>query len=268
MHTMRDKITETIRNTIQEYEKSNTVRWGEPLVGFAAADDPYILALPKIICQNHGLPEDVVPGAKTVIAYFVPFTKELAKTNRVQDRLASPQWAQAYEVTNRMLGDINDRIMTLLQNAGFKAGVSPYSLDYDRTKLISRWSHRHFAYAAGLGTFGMNNMLITPRGCCGRYSTVVTDFETETGHPREKELCIYKNSGKCGVCMKNCPESALSPKGFRREKCNEMCAENAAAYTQFGSSYTGGLDASGELYGSAVCGKCVTGSPCAFWNME
>ncbi|WP_338094171.1 hypothetical protein [Methanorbis furvi] len=34
-----------------------------------------------------------------------------------------------------------------------------------------RWSHRHFAVLAGLGTFGVNNMLITRMGCYGRVSS-------------------------------------------------------------------------------------------------
>ena len=265
---MKDKITKLIKNTIKEYEVKTPVRWGEPLVGFADAYHPYIQNLPRLICPEHGLPQNVVPNAKTVVVYFVPFTKELAKTNSLEMRLASPQWAESYEVTNRMLGEINEGIIELIKSAGYNAAISKDSLDYDRTALISHWSHRHFAYAAGLGTFGMNNMLITKKGCCGRYSTVVTDMEFETGKTMERELCIFKNSGKCGVCIRNCPKSALGGEKFRRDLCSEMCNENAKVYTQFGSSYTGETGKTRENPGSAVCGKCVTASPGAFWNLD
>ena len=43
--------------------------------------------------------------------------------------------------------------------------------------------------------------------------------------------------------------------------------ENAKLYTQFGSSYTNEDGTGANSVGSEVCGKCITGSPCAFWKM-
>ena len=59
--------------------------------------------------------------------------------------------------------------------------------------------------------------------------------------------------------MKKCPSGALTPEGFDRHKCYEICMKNAAVYTEFGNSYA--LD---EKVGSEVCGKCIAGMPCAF----
>ena len=76
---------------------------GIALVGFADAWHPYIQNLPRLISPSHELPQNVLPDAKIIIAYYVPFTKDLAKTNRTEGILASPEWARAYEETNALL---------------------------------------------------------------------------------------------------------------------------------------------------------------------
>ena len=50
-------------------------------------------------------------------------------------------------------------------------------------------------------------------------------------------------------------------------KCYAVCQENAKIYTQFGSSYTNEDGTGANSVGSEVCGKCITGSPCAFWKL-
>ncbi len=44
---MKAKITKMIRNFVNEYEQKDNIstKWGEPLVGFADANHPYILNL-------------------------------------------------------------------------------------------------------------------------------------------------------------------------------------------------------------------------------
>ncbi|MDD3403325.1 MAG: hypothetical protein PHQ72_08220 [Hespellia sp.] len=88
---------------------------------------------------------------------------------------------------------------------GFEGKISPKSATFDQKRLKSDWSHRHFAYAVGMGTFGINNMLITRYGCCGRYSTIVTNLNVEPDQPVSEEYCLYKKNGSYGICMKNCP---------------------------------------------------------------
>ena len=43
----------------------------------------------------------------------------------------------------------------------------------DRFGFASTWSERHAAYASGLGTFGLSDGLITPRGQAMRCGSVV-----------------------------------------------------------------------------------------------
>lgn len=107
----------------------------------------------------------------------------------------------AYEQTNAMFGFLNAHLIKYLENIGYKAVVSKEALTFQQENLISNWSHRHFAYAAGFGTFRLNNMLITKNGCCG-------------------------------ICVKNCPTEALNVLGYERQKCYSLLRENAKIYTK------------------------------------
>ncbi|MBE6021453.1 MAG: epoxyqueuosine reductase, partial [Clostridiales bacterium] len=88
---MKNKVTQIIKDFVKEYEKQEHIstRWGEPLVGFADAKHPFILSLKDIIGPNHGTPDEVLYDASIVIAYYFPFTKELADTNNTDPAIAS-----------------------------------------------------------------------------------------------------------------------------------------------------------------------------------
>jgi epoxyqueuosine reductase QueG len=119
------------------------------------------------------------------------------------------------------------------------------------------------AYLAGLGTFGLNNMLITDAGCCGRFGSIVTNLDVVPDLPLETENCLYHRDGHCASCVRRCPTGALTTGGFDRHRCYTQCLENARVYTQFGNSYAS--EAGSELLntGSEVCGKCLIGLPCS-----
>jgi epoxyqueuosine reductase QueG len=55
--------------------------WKTPLVGFADAQDPLFGQLKKAVRPSHGLPGDLLPGARTVIAYFLPFDPAIPRSN-------------------------------------------------------------------------------------------------------------------------------------------------------------------------------------------
>jgi len=265
---MKEKIAGIIREYVEEYGKKGEIatKWDTPLVGFADANHPDILHLKEIIAPSHKLPSDVLADASIVIAYFVPFTRELAYTNRSNSDIASPDWAQAYEETNAMFRWMNEYLIEELKSMGYEAAVSPEAYTFDGKKLISNWSQRHLARAAGLGTFGLNNMLITKIGCCGRYGTVVTNLDVEPDAPSVEEYCIFRKSGRCGGCVVRCPSGALTKEGYDREKCYRVLRKNAELYTEFGSSYTNETGDQPNSTGSEVCGKCVSNVPCSFFD--
>ena len=262
-------IQQVIEDVVSEYQAQEDIAtiWGGVQTGYADTHHPYIRDLKKVVGPQHVMPEDILPDATVILAIYVAFTRELAKTNN-PGRLSSPEWARAYEETNAMFQVIGQRLTAWCAERGYKAVVPREASTFDQEKLVSSWSQRHIAYAAGLGTFGMNNMLITPLGCCGRYFTLVTNLDLEPDGPLKEELCLYKRNGKCGVCMKNCPQDALTPEGYDRNKCYELLRANAEIYTDFGSSYVDESGTDANSVGSEVCGKCVTASPCAFWHIK
>lgn len=261
---MKKKIIDEIKRfVVEENGKcSMGVIWQEPIAGFADAKDEYIEKLRDIVHRQHQMPEEVLDGAKTVLCYFVPFEKWIAGSN-VDAVLSSPQWAESYELTNAMMARLNEHITKFIHKLGYEAKTAPEAAVFYRDEVISHWSFRHLAYAAGLGTFGLNNMLITDKGCSGRFNCLVTNLDVENDEPKKEEACLYIKNGTCGQCMVKCPAGAISPEGFDRHKCYEQCLKNAAVYTAFGSSYAEPDEEAAQAYGSEVCGKCIAGMPCA-----
>ncbi len=250
---MRDDIEKLIIRFVAEYPQkagSETV-WKKPLIAYAAADDELFLSLRKVVSPSHALPGDFLPGAKTVIAYFLPFVDTVSKSN-VPGRECSREWAIAYIETNQLIFDLNASLQKLLCDAGYRTVILPATHNFDPDKLMSDWSHRHVAYIAGLGRFGLNNMLITDGGCCGRIGTLITDLEVEPTKRPKREFCLFKLDSRCARCVARCVNGALQINQYDRHRCYEMCLLNAASYSSVGLA--------------DVCGKCLVGVPCATSN--
>ncbi len=84
IEVMRDFVATDSRNAIPDIDDYKI--YEEPLVGFAAADDPMYeeLRAETIIGPHHKLPTDWLDGAKSVISYFLPFSKEIVESNKVE----------------------------------------------------------------------------------------------------------------------------------------------------------------------------------------
>lgn len=235
--------------------------WRHPIAGFADIRHPYIRNIRKYAGEKHQMPEEVMPDASAVLVYFLPFREDLVRSNKT-GVMASAEWARIYEETNAMFPALNDHLIQTIRRLGYDAAQASEAPVFYRDEISSHWSFRHFAYAAGLGTFGMNNMLITSSGCAGRLNGLVTNIDIaviETDEPQSEEACLYKRDAKCGLCMKVCPAGAITPESYNRQLCYDQCLKNAEIHTSFGSSYSSG-DAQ---IGSEVCGKCIAGMPCA-----
>lgn len=216
------------------------------MIRYADAFHPEIRNLQTIVMENHRMPEDYLRDPSVILSYFLPFIPCVAKSN-IGDGPASECWAKAYQETYKLSNELNERLIQVIIESGYRAAIPVDASSFSEDVLKSRWSHRHIAKAAGLGTFGVNQMLITENGCCGRYYTIVTDLPFDADAPLEEENCLYKSKGKCGVCVKHCFSGALTIEKFDRHKCHEITLRNAAVYD-----------------GADVCGKCVVGLPCSF----
>ncbi|HOX00558.1 MAG TPA: epoxyqueuosine reductase [Deltaproteobacteria bacterium] len=221
----------------------------EPLTGFASALDPLFQKLRKAVSPSHLLPEDLLPSAQSVVAFFIPFERAVARSN-VSGGPASREWARAYVDTNRLIEGVNRHMAALFRLSGYGAAVTPATHNFDPARLLSDWSHRHVAYIAGLGRFGANHMLITEKGCCGRLGSFVTTLPLDGDERPRRESCLHLNGNPCLRCVGRCVGEALSPVGFDRAKCYAVCRENEERHRDLGKA--------------DVCGKCLVGLPCSW----
>ncbi len=260
---MKTLIENYIVDFIRKYEKQDeiTTTWGKPIVGYGDVNHDYIKNIRKYAYEKHLMPQDVLKDSTIILAYFIPFIKDIANSN-IGGEIASETWTLAYEETNEMFVKLNKYIIHKIQDMGYKASVCDVAGDFEQDVLKSKWSHRHMARAAGLGTFGVNNMLITKKGCCGRYYTIVTNLPVEPDEFIQEEYCLYKKDKSCLACVKNCPSGALTNTNYDRFKCYETCMKS---FDKFESMYGNKQKQNGKPRGgSEVCGKCVVNLPCSF----
>lgn len=248
---MKEEIRSEIEGFVARHAgRANTeTRWRTPLVGFASAADPLFARFKTIVSSSHSLPDDLLPGARTAVAFFIPFDPGVAHSN-VKQRLASRAWAVAYIETNELIAAVSAHVKGILESTGHAACTIPATHNFDEGKLMSDWSHRHVAHAAGLGTFGLNNMLITSRGCCGRLGSLLTTLEVEADARPAQEACMHRRGLTCARCIDRCVNAALFESRFDRKRCYALCLENGRVFQALGKA--------------AVCGKCVVGLPCSF----
>ena len=177
---MKDDIRNEIEQFIALYEKDEHTQthWRRPLVGFASAVDPLFDELKRVASNTHAHPQDLLSDGQTVIAFFLPFEKDVGRSN-LDGQVASLKWAYAYIETNALIEKLGLHIQDYLEALGYSVEVIPPTHNFDPINLVSDWSHRHVAFIAGLGRFGLNNMLITKSGCCGRVGSLITSMELE-----------------------------------------------------------------------------------------
>jgi epoxyqueuosine reductase QueG len=250
---MKKRVIEAIENFVVKYQRNESVstNWGVPLVGFAAANDPLFNDLRTVVGPTHAVPADILAEAKTVIAFFLPFPKDVTRSN-IKERKSSSEWAISYVETNILIQQLSLHLQHFFAEEGERSVSIPATHNWNEEKLISDWSHRHVAHIAGLGRFGLNNMLITDKGCCGRVGSFVTSASIIPDSRPADEACLYRYDGSCKKCAHKCVNEALYEDSFDRFKCYEMLLENVEEHTSVGYA--------------DVCGKCLVAVPCSHGN--
>ncbi len=251
-HSLRTFVETFILQAVAE--AATVTPYRRPLVGFAAADDPAWLRLRQMADPAHYLPSELLPGARSVVAFFVPFGPEVVQANR-EARGVAREWALAYVETNALIQRIVDGLAAALAGMGVRAVGRPPTHDYDPVRLTSRWSNKSAAALAGLGSFGLHRLLITDMGCAGRCGSLILDAPVEPTSGPQPERCLYVRNGSCGLCVEACPVSALRAAppevlNLDRAACDAFCQTTEKRFPDLG--------------GRAICcGKCATAGPCA-----
>lgn len=255
----QDMIDCEIEIAFEDCRESFITSFRSPLVGYADAGNPDFERLKHSVGPQHILPGDVLTNAQSVISIFLPFDRSIVTSN-LEGTSPSPQWCRAYTDGNGCLDKLVSAAAKAIRRCGFQAEIhrgshhltNLHEPDIDPSLLTSAWSQRHVAQICGLGSFGMNNLLITPKGCAGRFASLVTNMPLQPRGKDVEQRCLGKSGKGCMECIKRCPAGALSPEGFDRTACwNHLVANNDV-------SRNAGLAVVN------VCGKCATGVPCSF----
>ncbi|MDO9326139.1 MAG: 4Fe-4S binding protein [Methanoregula sp.] len=173
-----------------------------PLVGFASArswdSPPFEPWVPREF-----RPLSIWPEVKTVIVIGIPVSLPVLET------APSIWYHEVYRTVNTLLDTSAYRIAMFLTAQGTPAISVPRdgygSIGVLREKPVAFFSHRHAAYLAGLGTFGINNMLLTPQfGPRVRFASIFTSAVIEPDPISAEQHCIH-----CMRCVEVCPVNAI-----------------------------------------------------------
>ncbi len=222
--------------------------FSRPLIGVAASSDPLWKNLknPEVVHPNHLTPLEWMPEAKSVISYFLPFTEDIRRSNRINGQ-PSQEWLYGRydgEIFNNSLRSL---IVEILRFEGVKAMAPALDVRFSISNHVSNWSERHVAFISGLGTFSLSYSLITNLGTAGRFGSVIVDKELEPTPRPYQEIDEYCDG--CGNCILRCPSHAITGKG----KDKESCFNYINSILKLNESWDG-------------CGKCQTRVPCEFKN--
>jgi epoxyqueuosine reductase len=242
-----------------------------PLVGFIAGDDPILVDYQRIVGPHHFTPAEMMawqaqnngvsapPASEmAVVSFIMPLTARTRADNTVRNDWTAERWAQT-----RLLGEIMSQtivreLITRLMDRGVLA-VSPdvtpmfNKKRYPTVGWASPWSHRHMAYAAGLGTFGLHDFLITEAGAAHRCASFVVHRPLQPNRSRPADIhagCLHHQGKKCMKCAKRCPVGAITAAGHDKEKCYQRVAQSLKYCNRHYHIF---------IYG---CGLCAVGVPC------
>jgi epoxyqueuosine reductase QueG len=228
-----------------------------PIFSFGSAEDQYFTSFKEaaVIGKHFLSPQEWLPESKTVISFFLPFSKAVKKANNMDILWPSEEWLHGRIEGQRMLNKLCEYLKMELIYAGYnslvpslnarfwaKTGVLPGS--DSQVSFTSTWSERHVAFACGLGTFGLSKGLITKKGMAGRFGSVITELNLSPDIRKYEKM--DEHCTMCGACVKKCPVNAISiEEGKNHIICSAFLDKTAEKYK--------------PRYG---CGKCQSGVPC------
>ncbi len=243
--------------------------WAEPMIAYAGADDPLFRKFKDDIGPFYWLPEEawqmnfpteeISASELSIIVYLLPQTESTRADQKMATEVPAERWARSRDFGEKFNCALRLHLADRLTEAGFPA-VAPERLPefaYQQSEtfgIASNWSERHTAHAAGLGTFGLSDGLITEKGKAVRFGSVVAKIDlpaTERPYSNFQEWCLWYAEGKCGACIHRCPANVISGDGHDKQGCFNYIREVTAPYAQttFGTEAT-------------PCGLCQVKIPC------
>ena len=259
-------ITTSPLNSMQN--QAGDPAWDNVLVGFASGADQiwqqykeYVGAFhwtPWEVFNQHRPQEPALPEELSIVSWVLPQREAVRKANRRTKKYPSEAWARIRVYGEEFNAALRRHVVKCLEQAGH-AAIAPMLVPNwtivksKRFSYASSWSERHAAHAAGLGTFGLCDGLITAKGKAMRVGSVVAKISIEpTPRPYadHRAYCLFYADGTCGKCIDRCPARAITEAGHDKEKCRQHLARSRV-YVQKTYKFPG--------YG---CGLCQVAVPC------
>ena len=230
----------------------------EPIFGVSAADDELYTAFkqPDVIGDFYMTPQEWLPGAKSVISFFLPFSERLRKANTKDPLHTANEWLHGRKEGQACIDDFTAKAKAYFAAMGIDALV-PWTDprlkeqrrpvnegDPEGVHIMCTWSERHAAYVSGLGTFSLTRALITEKGVAGRVGSIIIAADLE---PTKRPYTgLYDYCTRCGACIKRCPVHAIT---LEHGKNQLICQSRVNSPNEFHPGRYG-------------CGKCEVGIPC------
>ncbi len=251
MNNYYNDIINLINSELDKINRYDLFR--SALVSISDPFNPLYLQLKSLIGPFHKNPDEIFPEVKSIISYFIPFTKEVTVSPISSPNIAH-KWAESYILLNSAFDIINNSLYDYFKSLNYESMGIAGTHTYDPKNLQSMWSHRSAAVISGLGDFGANRLVITDKGSSGRFCTFLTSAKIEPTNTTTKTYCLYKKNGSCLICLDKCPVSALKQDTFDRFNCHDnVLIKNAKLM----NDTIGFADA---------CGKCISSCPYAYIN--
>lgn len=200
---------EEIKSKIRQYAMELEV----DDVGFANVKDYNSPRSPKI--------EDLFPSAKSIIVLTY---RESSHGESPSPYIAMGGRTDLMEFSR----SVNYKLTRFIEKEFHIRAMSvpasyPLDMGGKAMGLIGEVSLRHAAYAAGLGNFGRNNLIIHPRlGARVLFTAVLCELDLPSDPPVTEDLCTY-----CNICVDECPGRALDEEG---KTDNMKCLRNSQPY--------------------------------------
>lgn len=181
---------------------------GIPILGFAPIErwENPPKELPQTISNwipREFWPQSIYPEAKTVMVIGLPVQLPIVET------APSIYYHELYKTVNTLLDEKAYEISNFLTEKGYPSIYIPRDGYGDIEVLLKEplafFSHKHAAFLAGLGSFGLNNILLTPEfGPRVRFTSIFTTAKIEGDPISGEDLCT-----RCLSCSINCPVEAI-----------------------------------------------------------
>jgi len=258
------------KNNFSTLNRPEAPMWERPLIGIAAGDDPYYDFLKDHIGPFHWNPADAFqlkfqgPVSKEtlrVISMVFPQTIETKQAQSKEKLCPAREWIVSRGEWEPLMKEFSGKLVKRLEGIGIRSVSIDLQSEFSTARseklgIASKWSHRHSAYLAGLGTFGLSEGLITEKGKAVRITSLIIEAPltpTVRSYSNHNEWCLYCKDGSCGVCMKRCPVNAITAEGHDKEACDAYEEVFAKKY------WPEDIERGDYILG---CGLCQAGIPC------